>query len=59
VIKFFSEKSFLVEKKTKKSPPLGQTLGFGHFEETPPSLGGGGGFVVKKTTKLKKIEIEK
>ena len=41
VTKFCSEKNLLVGKKKKKSPPLGQTLGSRHFEETPLSLGGG------------------
>ena len=40
VTKFCSEKNLLVGKK-KKSPPVGQTLGSSHFEETPLSFGGG------------------
>ena len=41
VTKFCSDENLLVRKDKKKVPPVGQTLGSSHFEETPLSLGGG------------------
>jgi hypothetical protein len=46
-----------VEKKQKSPPSLGQTLGSGHFEETPLSLGGG--LCCKENNEIKKNEMEK
>ena len=51
VTKSCSEKNLLVGKK--KSPPVGQTLGSSHFEETPLSFGGD--FAVYKFHRLQNV----